>query len=223
MQSYFPTDGSVLLVCIAAIGHDLGHPGTNNALMCEEKSSVAELYHGKSVLENFHAELFLDLLQDHWPQVVDLKPDVISNTIMATDMALHSQYMDQIDVAPSQQPTLLSLIIKAADISNVTRPLEISAKWAVLITCEFSECAALVRRFKDGSEESDSHDLNYQAPLPGTVEAILEQYPSVPKGQLFFIDTFAEGLFAGLGDYFEELQFLHENVKANKKFWEGKL
>ncbi|CAR22331.1 3',5'-cyclic-nucleotide phosphodiesterase PDE2 [Lachancea thermotolerans CBS 6340] len=223
LQLHFPKDASVLLVCVAAIGHDLGHPGTNNALMCEENSPVAQLYQKASVLENFHTELFLDLLQDHWPQLLEDRRNVISDTILATDMALHSQYIDQMDEAPSQQPTFLSLIIKAADISNVTRPLEISAKWAVLITCEFNECAALVRELKEGSAEYDAYNTEYDQPLPESVDSILEKFPSIPKGQLIFINAFAEGLFAGLGDYFEELKFLHHNVQANKKFWEGKL
>ncbi|SCU84315.1 LANO_0C01024g1_1 [Lachancea nothofagi CBS 11611] len=221
LNSHFDSNASVLLVCVAAIGHDVGHPGTNNALMCDPLSPIAKLYQKKSVLENFHTEIFSDILRDHWPRILE-KQSVISDTILATDMALHSQYVDQMDTSSSKHPTLLSLIIKAADISNVTRPLHISTKWAVLITCEFNECAALLK-FLQKDDGYENYMPECDDPLPDCVESMLIKYPSIPKGQLLFINAFAESLFAGLGDCFHELKFLHNNVQENKKFWEGKM
>ncbi|SCU79905.1 LAME_0B00892g1_1 [Lachancea meyersii CBS 8951] len=220
LEARFKKSSSILLVCVAAIGHDVGHPGTNNALMCDPLSPVAQLYNKSSVLENFHTEIFSDLLQEHWPQILE-EQSILSDTILATDMALHSQYVEQMDAGPSEQPNLLALVIKAADISNVTRPLHISTKWAVLITCEFNECAALLKRIK-GNDTYESYMPECEEPMPDCVESILIKYPSIPQGQLMFINAFAECLFAGLAECFQELKFLHNNVKANKKFWEGK-
>ncbi|SCU82241.1 LAFA_0C10000g1_1 [Lachancea sp. 'fantastica'] len=220
LKTHFQKDSSILLVCVAAIGHDVGHPGTNNALMCDPISPIAELYDRKSVLENFHAEVFSDLLEEHWPQILEQKA-ILSDTILATDMALHSQYVQRMDAGSSEPPSLLSLVIKAADISNVTRPLHISTNWAVLITCEFNECASLLKRIQEG--DTYGHYMpDCDDPIPDCIESILIKYPSIPKGQLLFINAFAEGLFAGLAECFQELRFLHNNVKANKKFWEGK-
>ncbi|CEP64873.1 3',5'-cyclic-nucleotide phosphodiesterase PDE2 LALA0_S14e01200g [Lachancea lanzarotensis] len=220
LKSHFEKNSSILVVCVAAIGHDVGHPGTNNALMCDPISPVAKLYNKASVLENFHTEIFSDLLQEHWPQILQQKT-ILSDTILATDMALHSQYVQLMDAGPSKLPSLLSLILKAADISNVTRPLHISTNWAVLITCEFSECAALLKSIQNndiyGHKVTDCDE-----PIPDCIESILIKYPSIPKGQLLFINAFAESLFAGLAECFQELRFLHNNVQANKKFWEGK-
>ena len=85
------------------------------------------------------------MLSEHWPQLLSIskkKFDFISEAILATDMALHSQYEDRLmHENPMKQITLISLIIKAADISNVTRTLSISARWAYLITLEFNDCA----------------------------------------------------------------------------------
>lgn len=40
---------------LAALGHDVGHPGYNNAYMMNSRHELAVTYNDRSVLENFHA------------------------------------------------------------------------------------------------------------------------------------------------------------------------
>lgn len=217
------------LLCIAAIGHDVGHPGTNNMLFNRYHSPLSQYYKEQSVLENFHADVYLDILSRYWPGLSH-EFTTIKDSIIATDMALHNHYVETIK--QETVPTLAgltSLIIKAADISNVTRPLLISAKWAALITMEFTECALLEKNLiewqKNGSNSSMkiSHKLPVEfigtVELPSTIDELLKRYPSIPKGQTFFIDTFALSLFSGLGLKFKQLYFLVDNVESNRKFW----
>ncbi|CAI2033350.1 hypothetical protein SEUBUCD646_0H03840 [Saccharomyces eubayanus] len=227
-----------LLLCMAAIGHDVGHPGTNNQLLCNCESEVAESFKNVSILENFHRELFQQLLSDHWPQLLAISKkqfDFISEAILATDMALHSKYEDRITrEKPMKQITLISLIIKAADISNVTRPLSISARWAYLITLEFGDCALLESFHKDHRPEQDCFGDSYknidtaeedldsiQNMLTSVTNAddIIKEHPYIPNGQIFFINTFAEVFFKALSQKFPNLKFLSENVEANKEYW----
>lgn len=224
LSSSIPSKEHILLLCMAAIGHDVGHPGTNNALLCNHSSPIAQACENKSVLENFHTKIFTNMLQAQWPDL--LRPTqlsdnnlVISESILATDMARHSEYVDKLNLLPARSSTLTSLIVKAADISNVTRPLEISAKWAVLITNEFNECAMLEKRLSEPDQKPLPTLPDSNVDFPPTVEDIIKMYPMIPKGQLFFINTFAENLFAGLGKKFEQLNFLNENIKRNKQFW----
>ncbi|SCU96141.1 LAMI_0F05358g1_1 [Lachancea mirantina] len=219
LSRYLDSKSNILLLCVAAIGHDVGHPGTSNVLLSEYKSPVALKYDNKSVLENFHSEVFIGLLSTHLPLLVERQGNLITETILATDMALHSQYVDKLK-SNTYASTLMSLIIKAADISNVTRSLEISRQWAVLITWEFNDCALLEKRLKSNDETVEADDCAES--IPPSLEETLRKYPSLPKGQLFFINTFAESLFAGLGAKFKEVGFLNENVQSNKRFWEGK-
>ncbi|EJS41542.1 pde2p [Saccharomyces arboricola H-6] len=227
-----------LLLCMAAIGHDVGHPGTNNQLLCNCESEVAQSFKNVSILENFHRELFQQLLSEHWPQLLAISKkqfDFISEAILATDMALHSQYEDRLlHEKPMKQITLISLIIKAADISNVTRPLSISALWAYLITLEFSDCALLESFHKSHRPEQDcfsdsyrnldtaSEDLDYMQNIltnETSPDDIIKDHPYIPNGQIFFINTFAEVFFNALSQKFSSLKFLSDNVKLNKEYW----
>lgn len=233
-----------LLLSMAAIGHDIGHPGSNNMLLSKFNAPVAKIYNEESVLENMHKDFFQDLLKTHWPQLLAISStskahpnyDVISETILATDMALHGEYVEKLKKIPkiADTNTLTSLIIKAADISNVTRPLEISAQWSCLITLEFTDCTLLQtleekkieRDCDDDSESVHSDDEIYRCISNVRLlspDDLVIKYPCIPGGQIFFIDTFAEQFFKEFCEKIPHLDFLIENIQTNKKFWLGKL
>lgn len=50
---------------VAALCHDLGHPGTNSAYEIKRKSSLAVIYNGESVLENMHIARFYRLCKEN--------------------------------------------------------------------------------------------------------------------------------------------------------------
>ncbi|CAR27721.1 hypothetical protein ZYGR_0N02070 [Zygosaccharomyces rouxii] len=238
----------VLLVTLAALGHDVGHPGANNQLLCKYNSPVALHYKQRSVLENLHTDIFTSLLSEHWPQLIGKTSqgrqhmELISEAIMATDMAFHGNYVRQLqesNQAARDPRSLLSLILKAADISNVTRPLTISAQWAALITLEFDDCALLDRYQAKGGKHNSStsgsrrnsyaegrnspeleHGIDYSDDFyTASPEQLTENFPAIPAGQIFFIDTFAEQFFAEFCKTFPQVGFLVENVKSNREFW----
>ncbi|CDH13167.1 related to 3',5'-cyclic-nucleotide phosphodiesterase 2 [Zygosaccharomyces bailii ISA1307] len=230
-----------LLVTLAALGHDVGHPGSNNQLLCKYSSPVAIHYREKSVLEHLHTDLFGALLSEHWPQLIGRSVqgrenmELIAEAIMATDMALHGDYVRQLQVSTqlADPRSLSSLILKAADISNVTRPLDVSAQWAALITLEFEDCA-LLDHYETASEEErkDTESENSSGQEHGidstfdfskaSPEQLTSKLPNIPAGQIFFIDTFAEQFFAEFCKRFPAVEFLVENVKANRESWVNK-
>lgn len=221
-----------LLLCIAAIGHDIGHPGSNNQLLCKFESPVAQHYGNQSVLENMHRDFLENLLGHHWPQLLSINSskklnktnlNILTEAIMATDMALHEGYVKKLEHTHNEVidfATLISLIIKAADISNVTRPLRISSQWACLITFEFNDCA-LLQSFKEGKKYDLGEDHTIDISLL-TPDELVRKYPSIPNGQIFFIETFAEQFFTEFCTKFPGLNFLIENMQSNKRFWLSK-
>lgn len=222
-----------LLLCMAAIGHDIGHPGSNNQLLCQFHSPIAENYENHSALENMHKDFLESILTQHWPQLLLINSskklnkanlDILTEAIMATDMALHEGYVKKLEHSPRNDvidfATLLPLIIKAADISNVTRPLKISSQWACLITFEFAECAAL-QNFEEKKAYDLQDDLNCNISLLSP-DKLVERFPSIPNGQIFFIENFAEQFFTEFCTRLPGLDFLIDNMETNKKFWLSK-
>lgn len=132
-----PFDALTLL--ITAIGHDVGHPGVNNAFLVTLNAPLAQLYNDRSVLESFHCAAYSQILRRHWPaafQGVEMRQLMI-NSILATDMGLHFDYMKKLGwlqeklhqnggtdgwngrILEDQRTLACSLLIKCADISNV--------------------------------------------------------------------------------------------------------
>jgi 3',5'-cyclic-nucleotide phosphodiesterase len=132
-----PFDALTLL--ITAVGHDVGHPGVNNAFLVTLNAPLAQLYNDRSVLESFHCAAYSQILRRHWPAVfqgVEMRQLMISS-ILATDMGLHFEYMKKMGwmqeklhenggtdgwnarLLDEQRTLACSLLIKCADISNV--------------------------------------------------------------------------------------------------------
>lgn len=137
-----PFDALTLL--ISAIGHDVGHPGVNNAFLVSLNAPLAQLYNDRSVLESFHCAAYSQILRRHWPSVFKdtTMRKLMINIILATDMGLHFKYMSDLELLQAKidvddelsatwkatdqietRDLLCGLLIKCADISNVVSAL----------------------------------------------------------------------------------------------------
>ena len=138
-----PFDALTLL--ITAIGHDVGHPGVNNAFLVALNAPLAQLYNDRSVLEAFHCAAYSQILRRYWKTAFEdvSMRGLMINSILATDMSLHFNYMKDLgslqDKVHHNQGTdgwspqnlneyrvlTCALLVKCADISNVVSPLVI--------------------------------------------------------------------------------------------------
>ncbi|KAK6198709.1 nucleotide phosphodiesterase [Scheffersomyces amazonensis] len=224
---------------IAALGHDVGHPGVTNAFMIKSLAPTSLLYNERSVLESFHSSVFINkILSINWPSLLSVYTEsdrqelslreIIISSILATDMAEHFEYIERLKnlkyndfIKHNNRVKLIcSLLIKCADISNVTRPLRVSSQWAMVLAREFDEVSILERKIsKDSTLNLDlSQDLSYSK-VPPDLQDILIQSPQLHKGQIFFINTFAENLFNNIAELLPELRFTCDIIKENKEFW----
>lgn len=133
-----PFDALTLL--ISAIGHDVGHPGVNNAFLVALNAPLAQLYNDRSVLESFHCAAYSQILRRYWPKAFSdtAMRKLMINNILATDMGLHFKYMTDlghlqekiahdkgvtdgwsVKVREENKDLVCGLLIKCADISNV--------------------------------------------------------------------------------------------------------
>lgn len=133
-----PIDALTLLV--SAIGHDVGHPGVNNAFLVALNAPLAQLYNDRSVLESFHCAAYSQILRRYWPSAFEdmAMRKLMINSILATDMGLHFDYMSNLGnlqeklahnkstldgwnlkILAEYRDLACGLLIKCADISNV--------------------------------------------------------------------------------------------------------
>lgn len=132
-----PFDALTLL--ITAIGHDVGHPGVNNAFLVALNAPLAQLYNDKSVLEAFHCAAYSQILRRFWKAAFEdmSMRGLMINSILATDMGVHGKYMSDLgnlqerlhhnkgtdgwspQTLDEHRVLTCALLIKCADISNV--------------------------------------------------------------------------------------------------------
>ena len=224
-----------LALLIAALGHDVGHPGVTNAFMIKHSAPTSLIYNERSVLELYHSAVFINkILAINWPDILNVDIDgktkislknLIISCILATDMAEHFEYIDKLAHFKADQYILevnrvnliSSLLIKCADISNVTRPLRVSSQWALVLGREFCEVSTLEKKLAH-LEPTPELDVHYEK-VPSALHDILQANPDIHKGQIFFINTFAENLFNNIAELLPELRYTCDIIQENKEFW----
>ncbi|KAL1311716.1 hypothetical protein AAFC00_001816 [Neodothiora populina] len=224
-----PFDALTLLV--SAIGHDVGHPGVNNAFLVALNAPLAQLYNDRSVLEAFHCAAYSQILRRFWPGAFadTAMRKLMINSILATDMGLHFKYM--VDMGNLQgrlaasdnaidgwTPKALEetrdlccgLLIKCADISNVARKYDIAAQWAAILTDEFSNQGAM-------EKELDLPTCLFGGP-PDRDDVI-----KMAESQIGFMNIFAGPLFEGMTHILPAMSFGIKEMGANRLVWERKI
>lgn len=91
-----------LALLVAALGHDMDHPGTNNAFQIETQTELAVRYNDRSPLENHHAASTFAVLSDSHCNILAnvSKGDrkrfraMVVNLILDTDIKYHQSHLD---------------------------------------------------------------------------------------------------------------------------------
>ncbi|XP_066996585.2 uncharacterized protein [Anabrus simplex] len=208
---------------IAAVTHDLDHPGVNQPFLIATSNHLAALYENTSVLENHHWRSAIGCLLESnvAEQLGSCRRELerqISSLILATDITRQQEfltrfkrYLDQslLDMHRAEdRHFILQIALKCADISNPCRPWDVSRKWSQKVCEEF---------FRQG-------DYERQLNLPVT-SLCDRQSTSVPKIQAGFYRFVVSPLFE------EWNRFLGTNLadvmmgylRSNQERWEALL
>ncbi|XP_059485733.1 high affinity cAMP-specific 3',5'-cyclic phosphodiesterase 7A-like isoform X2 [Neocloeon triangulifer] len=174
----------IMSALLAAVTHDLDHPGVNQPFLIATSNHLAALYENTSVLENHHWRSAIGCLlescvaQQMGANATALEQQ-ISSLILATDITRQQEFLtrfkrylecDMLDMSKEEdRHFILQIALKCADISNPCRPWDISKKWSQKICEEF---------FRQG-------DYERQLSLP--VTSLCDRHSnSVPKIQAGF-------------------------------------
>lgn len=145
---------SLAAAFLAALCHDLDHPGFSNVYVNNEDFEIARRYDKQSPLEKHSVACFRALaakhtLFEHLSEQDAARIDAMVETlILRTDMAHHAALMRTVaeDLDAIQDGYLdtdpgvdlvMSLALKCADISNQARPWKIATKWNLAVYQEF--------------------------------------------------------------------------------------
>ncbi|KAF2819962.1 HD-domain/PDEase-like protein [Ophiobolus disseminans] len=224
-----PFDALTLL--ISAIGHDVGHPGVNNAFLVALNAPLAQLYNDRSVLESFHCAAYSQILRRYWPKAFSdtaLRKLMINN-ILATDMGLHFKYMSDLGglqqkvahdkgvtdswngkMKEDQKDLACGVLIKCADICNVARKFATAAKWANILTDEFSNQGIM-------EQELQMDSCLFGGP------PVRDDIIKLGESQIGFMNIFARPLFEAVTDILPAMQFAVDEILANMAVWEKKI
>ncbi|XP_047353649.1 uncharacterized protein LOC124950675 isoform X3 [Vespa velutina] len=211
----------IMASLIAAVTHDLDHPGVNQPFLVATSNHLAALYQNTSVLENHHWRSAIGCLiesgvSDQLPG--EIKSELqhhISSLILATDITRQQEfltcfrhYLDEniLDMKKSEdRHFILQIALKCADISNPCRPWDISRKWSYKVCEEF---------FRQG---------DYERRLNLPVTPLCDRHStSIPKIQVGFFKFVVTPLYEEwhrfLGDGLSVS--LMEYLRSNQKKWE---
>ncbi|PFH34957.1 hypothetical protein BESB_058440 [Besnoitia besnoiti] len=193
-----------LVLSVAALGHDIGHPGANNLFMTRFNCWPSKIYQNVSVLENYHAASLFQILRNPAFNVFcSLSPASFSpirkriiSAILWTDMAKHFDVVAKLQakiqgemvlaegiIVTLTKSYLEGLLLHAADISNPMMNFDICRDWAFRACDEFHQQNKL--------EESSGF-----APFMPNFQHF-DAY-NVAKCQIGFIDGICKPLFNSL-------------------------
>ncbi|XP_076249464.1 uncharacterized protein LOC143188861 isoform X2 [Calliopsis andreniformis] len=216
------TNLEIMASLIAAVTHDLDHPGVNQPFLVATSNHLAALYQNTSVLENHHWRSAIGCLlesgvSDQLPASV--RPELqrhISSLILATDITRQQEFLirfkhyldeNRLEMKRAEdRHFILQIALKCADISNPCRPWDISTKWSYKVCEEF---------FRQG---------DYERRLNLPVTPLCDRHTtSIPKIQVGFFKFVVTPLYEEwhrfLGDGLSVS--LMEHLRANQKKWEA--
>jgi len=224
-------DEDVMGLLLAALGHDVDHPGTNNGFQVATASTLAIRYNDVQVLENHHAAITCGLLQNGTPSMVERAEEgkkrrirqVVVASILGTDMAKHQEsvaYLESSNTdlngfrnsdATLDSATALKLetaVLHCADLAHPALTWSIHKQMSVLMATEFNQQFNEEQRLGLPSLPfmgKNPQNLRELAPVQGG----FFQFVAIPLWK-------ALRFYAG-GNFLEEVV---DNVEANKGRWQ---
>ena len=209
---------AILMACVC---HDANHEGFNNVFNVKAETPLGILFKDTSVMEMHHLTVSIPIVaRENINMFKALNQDEVKKIwtlfiglILATDMAKHFELVKKAQALIDENAWDLSnddnrflamqLLLKVADISNVSRPFELADKWCDILNNEF---------FRQGDLEKET-GIGLTSPLND------REHSDKPKSQIGFYNFICLPLYQVLAKRFPELQVNVEAVKSNLEKW----
>lgn len=233
--SSFLSDTQHFGILIAAIGHDLAHPGVNNQYLVETSHELAVRYNDRSPLENMHCARLFQIASDAESNIfAQIEKDVYKemrknmiDAILHTDVTKHNEMVkelgmlyqmnqeafdrlepaDAIHQSSGATQLIINMLLHGADVGNLMKPWELCRRYAHLCLDEF---------FAQG-------DMEKAAGIPVQMLNDREKV-NRPNSQIGFIEFVIAPMVSAQVNMFPQLDrmalHLGENIKTWARVWE---
>ncbi|XP_056019669.1 high affinity cAMP-specific 3',5'-cyclic phosphodiesterase 7A-like isoform X3 [Ostrea edulis] len=213
----------VMTSLLAAMTHDLDHPGVNQTFLIKTGNHLANLYQNTSVLENHHwrcavgvfyeTGVFSHFDQDSWNQITWQ----LRSLILATDITRQQEflsrfkkYLDEnnLDYENNLQDRifLLQIALKCADICNPCREFGQSKQWSERVCQEF---------FRQGDYERE-----LEVPVTPMCNRVTMTTAKIQAG---FMEYVVSPLFYAWRQFLPSKlsDLMLDNIAQNQKYWQS--
>lgn len=211
LRQHLPIHQKFLLLFTALI-HDIEHPGHNNQWEIHIQSTLAKKYQNEAVLEKHSLSVTRNilsnpkcfLLSNVEEETVAAWMNTVEELVLATDFAAHRSFLDDFanyldaNEFDFSNPQFLSWIsralMKAADISNTSKPFPEAMVWGKRVMLEFWAQGVMEksRNFPVGPL-NDPETVKLNAAQAGFIRfAVLELFQLIAKvepGFQLLVDT----------------------------------
>ena len=209
---------------IAALVHDVGHPGQNNDFFIKSRHKLAITYNDQSVLENMHCAVAFETLAEEANNFVSgwssedysVFRRTVLQSILNTDMKLHFDLTSRLQEIPGpeaidplnleQRKLLISVLVHAADLSNAVLTTDLCRKWSLRVITEFH----------DQYEKEIAEGLPAASFMKCDPGNVLE----VAKLQASFIEYVAGPMWQQLALIVPKLSLRWDQLSLNLQYWQ---
>eukprot|EP00755_Sulcionema_specki_P015030 Sspe_Gene.58308::Locus_31975_Transcript_1_1_Confidence_1.000_Length_2903::g.58308::m.58308/K13755/PDE1; calcium/calmodulin-dependent 3',5'-cyclic nucleotide phosphodiesterase len=202
--AWYLSDVEILSLLLSAVVHDYSHPGVTNNYISRGDPALVNLFHGRSLLENFHLSATYDMLNQPFCTLDSTKAsklrELINSNVLGTDISHHFESLDDFRLKPSSK-LFLQLLLHAADVSNGAKPRHIYEKWTSRIMVEF---------WLQGACEKEEG-----IPVSPMCDAEATDLRMCQQG---FLSSIVEPLYLSLSQYVD-VGFALDEIRSNLEHW----
>lgn len=198
---------------LVGLGHDLSHPGINNSFLTAINHPLALKYNNNSVLENYHASVFLEIAvkSDFFVGIFPKK--LFVEAILSTDMSLHKvcteEFCDSFSnyskKKKNSRQKFINYVMHCADLSNQTIEFPQAMVWSFKVLREFAQQAKSEKEL----------GITITSPIQTG-----NNLTSIKNMQIGFIDQMILPMWTILNERILGVEDYISTLKSNKKKWE---
>lgn len=216
---------------IAALSHDVGHPGFSNDYFVKKQHDLAIRYNDIAVLENMHASLMFEIINMENNKIVKTLEEADYRqfrktavaAILATDMKIHFELISKLKDLHNKTEKLAAgsmindkasreliqiVLVHGGDLSNPVIPTKLYQDWAYRVSLEFYNQA----------QAEQAAGLPFAPYMQYHPDNRLE----LAKLQIGFISFVVRPFWETLNDIFDgSLNDRMEQLEVNLEYWKN--